>query len=60
MKPEMIMKIGTKAFTPVNTLITRDDTRACGINTPMVKMEYEASRIIKSIDTESSPVVARA
>ena len=59
MKPEMIMKIGTKTFMPVNTLITRDDTRARGISTPMVKMEYEASRIIKSIDTESRPVVAK-
>ena len=59
MKAEMIMKIGTKTFMPLNTLITRDDTRAPGTSTPVVKMEYEASRIIKSIDTESRPVVAK-
>ena len=59
MKPEMIMKIGTKTFMPVNTLITRDGIRAPGTSPPVIKMEYEASRIIKCIDTESRLVVAK-
>ena len=59
MKPERIMKMGTKRFKPVDTLIIRVVTRAPRTSSPVGKMEYETSNVIKSIDTESRPGVAR-
>ena len=56
MKPERIMKIGIKRFKPVDTLIIRVVTRAPRTSSPVGKMEYETSRITKSLETESRPV----
>ena len=53
------MKLRTKRFKPVNTLLTRADSRAPRTSTPVGKTEYETCKITKSIDTESRHVVAR-
>ena len=60
MKPERIMKIGTKRFKPVDTLIIRVVTRAPRTSSPVGKIEYETSEITKSIDTERKPVITGA
>ena len=59
MKPERSMKMGTKRFKPVDTLKIRVVTRAPRTSSPVGKLEYETSKVIKSIDTESRPVVSR-
>ena len=59
MKPERIMKMGTKRFKPVDTLKIRVVTRAPRTNSPVGKMEYETSKTAKSIVTESKLVVVR-
>ena len=59
MKPERMIKLRTKIMMPVNTLLTRVDSRAPRTSTPVGKMEYETPKITKSIDTEGRPVVAR-
>ena len=59
MKPERMMKLRTKRLMPVDIFPTRTDSGAPRTSTPVREMEYEASRIIKSIDTESRLVVVR-
>ena len=60
MKPEMIMMIGNTKLMPVNTLLVpRGVTRAPRISSPVGKMEYEASRITKSVETGSRLVISR-
>ena len=49
----------TKTLMPVNTLVTRSDSRAPRASAPVGKMEYEMSRIAKSMETESRPVFTR-
>lgn len=59
MKPEMIMMIGNTKLMPGNTLVPRGVTRAPRISSPVGKMEYEASRITKSVETGSRLVISR-
>ena len=58
MKPERMKKLRTKRLMPVNTLLTRVDSRAPRASTPVEKMEYETSKITKSIDTECRLMVS--
>ena len=44
MKPERIMKMGTKRFKPMDTLKIRVVTRAPRTNSPVGKMEYETQK----------------
>ena len=59
MKPEMMMKLRTKMLMPVNTLLTRVNSRTPRTCSPVGKMAYETSKIAKSIETESRLVVAQ-
>ena len=59
MKPESMKKRRTKTLMPVNTLVIRADWRAPRTSAPVGKMEYETSKITKSIETEHRLVVNR-
>ena len=58
-KPERMMKMRTKTLMPVNTLVIRSDSRAPRTSAPVGKMEYEMSKITKSIETENRLVFTR-
>jgi len=57
-KAEKMMRLSTKRLKPVDTLVTRVDSRTPSPRTPVGKTAYETGEITKSIGTENSLVVA--